>query len=111
MSLSFNQSKPLRNPFVANSINFTDKYANSKALENKYQHLTFSENSRNITAIAQTAKYTAFSNSVAFPTTVMTGNILPPKENTFSRESKLDIQDVMRYTLGAKRTSVSKSEV
>ena len=86
MSLSFNQPpKPPKNPFVPNNINFTDKYANSKALEQKYQHLTFTENSRNIAAMAQTAKYTAFSESVAFPTTVMGGTILPPKENTFSR--------------------------
>jgi hypothetical protein len=59
-------------------------------------------------AMAQTAKYNAFSESVAFPTTVMAGTLLPPKENTFSRDSKLDVQDVMRYTLGAKKGSTSK---
>ena len=33
----------------------------------------------------------------------MTGTMLPPKEKTFSRETKLDVEDVMRYTLGVKR--------
>ena len=94
---------PVRNPFVANNINFTDKFANSKVLAQKYPHLSFTENSRNLTALAQTAKYTAFSQSVAFPTTVLGGTMLPPRENTFSKETKLNVDDVMRYTLGVIR--------
>jgi hypothetical protein len=94
---------------VANNINFTDKFANSKALAQKYPHLSFSENSRNMAALAQTAKYTAFSQSVAFPTTVLGGTMLPPRDATFSKETKLNVDDVMRYTLGVKRERSDKT--
>lgn len=56
--------------------------------------------------MAQTSKFSAFSESVAYPTTVMPGTLLPPKTNTFSREGKMDVDDVMRYTLGVKRESI-----
>lgn len=112
-----NKSKPIqannpfteikRNPFVPNNINFTDNYANSKTLQQKYQHLNFNENSRNLAALAHSAKYNAFSQGNSFPTSVMTGTMLPPKEKTFSRETKLDVEDVMRYTLGVKREKTS----
>lgn len=42
-------------------------------------------------AIAQAAKFSAFSDSVAFPTTVMPGTILPPRETTFSKDTKFDV--------------------
>ena len=98
-----------KNPFVPNSINFTDKYANSKVLQQKYQHLSFSESASNLAAMAQTAKHSAFNQSVAFPTTVLTGNMMPPSDQTFSRQTKLDVDDVMRYTLGVKRERTEKT--
>jgi len=49
------------NPFVSNNMNFTDLHANSKSINNKYPHINFTQNSRNITAMAQTAKHQAFS--------------------------------------------------
>jgi hypothetical protein len=89
-----------KNPFIANHLNFTNQYANSKSLATKFTHLSYSENSRNITSIAQSAKFNAFSQSIAYPTTVMTGTLLRPSQNTFTKDSKLDVADVMRYTLG-----------
>ena len=80
-----------------------DPNANSKTLQTKMPHVMFTENSRNIAAIAQTTKFNAFSQSVSFPTTVMPGTILAPKETSFSKEAKLDVNDVMRYTLGVKK--------
>lgn len=69
----------MKNPFVANNKNFTDQFANSKSLPQKYQHLNYNEDARNMVAIAQAAKFSAFSDSVAFPTTVMPGTMLPPR--------------------------------
>jgi hypothetical protein len=70
---------------VPNNMNFTDLNANSKSINNKYSHINFNQNSRNITAIVQSAKHQAFSESIAFPTTVMSGNFMPPKTNAFSK--------------------------
>lgn len=84
-------------------MNFMDPNANSKALQTKYPHLTFNENSRNIAAIAHSSKLAAFSQSMSFPTTVMAGTMLAPRESSFSKDAKLDVRDVMRYTLGVKR--------
>jgi len=81
----FSNSLKKTNPFVPNNMNFTDLHANSKSINSKYPHLNFTQNSRNITALAQSAKHQAFSQSIAFPTTVMTGNLNPPKNNAFSK--------------------------
>ena len=56
-----------------------------------------------MTAIAKGSKFNAFSGSVAYPTTVMTGTLLPPKNSTFAREGRMEVDDVMRYTLGSTR--------
>ena len=56
-------------------------------------------------AMVQSSKYNAFSNSGSFPTSVMAGAILAPKETSFSKQAKLDIGDVMRYTLGVVKKS------
>jgi hypothetical protein len=60
-------------------MNFMDSNANSKALQTKYPHLNFNENSRNVVALAHGAKFSAFSQSSSFPTAVMPGTILAPK--------------------------------
>ena len=92
-------------------MNFTDRNANSKTLQSKFTHFNYNENSRNITALAQASKLNAFSNSTSFPTTVMPGTILAPRETAFSKESQLDLGDVMRYTLGVKKPTEGKEKV
>jgi hypothetical protein len=89
-------------------MNFTDSNANSKTLQGKYSHLSLSQNSRNITAMVQSSKFNAFSNSTSFPTSVMPGTILAPKDTSFSKNAQLDVNDVMRYTLGVKKESQSR---
>jgi len=105
------QNSQRKNPFVANNLNFSDQFANSKSLGTKYTHLNYSENSRNITSIAQSAKFNAFSQSISYPTTVMTGTLIRPNQNVFSKESKLDITDVMKYTLGVSGNKNEKKTV
>ncbi len=39
----------------------------------------------------------------------MGGTMVAPLKSNFSKDSKLDIGDVMRYTLGVKDTVVSRS--
>lgn len=55
--------------------------------------------------MSQASKFTAFSQNNSFPTSVMPGTILAPRETSYSKEAKLDIGDVMRYTLGVKKES------
>jgi hypothetical protein len=48
---------------------------------------------------------------VAFPTAVMQGTILAPQQSMFSKEAKLDVTDVMRYTLGVKKDATQMQKM
>ena len=41
----------------------------------------------------------------------MPGTILAPKETSFSKEAKLDLNDVMRYTLGVKKEGEARTKI
>lgn len=85
-------------PFIPSQHNFLDPKANSKSLQSKYPHIRFTDNSHNITALAQQAKSVAFANNMAFPSAVMGGTLPPPHTTTFAKDSPYDISDVLRYT-------------
>lgn len=44
---------------------------------------------------------------MAYPTRVMQGNLINPRETTFSRNNPFDVTDIKKYTLGDKFSKTS----